>query len=252
MANPNCFRILFKISLFEIAAGTIGYLVFQELFFITIPFQFATLVQQLKLSCAVVKKHLLYSMIKYFLSIGFFLLASTHTVKSQNQNTADQFWTNLQALCGNAYEGTLVAGATANDPFTGKKLVMHVRACSDSTIRIPFFVGEDKSRTWVLIKKKNAITLKHDHRHEDGSEDKITQYGGTTPNTGSASLQYFPADQHTCNLIPAAATNVWLITIDDKTLTYNLRRIGTDRLFTVSFDLTKKVEVPTVPWGWTD
>ncbi len=189
-------------------------------------------------------------MMNYFLSIGFFLLVSAHTVKSQN--TTDQFWANLQALCGNAYEGTLVTGAAANDPFTGKKLVMHVRACNDSTIRIPFFAGDDKSRTWVLTKKMNTITLKHDHRHEDGTEDKITQYGGTTPNTGSARLQYFPADQHTCNLITAAVTNVWWITIDDKTLTYNLRRIGTDRLFTVSFDLTKKVELPTAPWGWTD
>lgn len=189
-------------------------------------------------------------MVKHLLSIGFFLFISVNTVKSQS--TTEQFWASLQAHCGNAYEGTLVTGATASDPFTGKKLVMHVRACNDTTIRIPFFVGDDKSRTWVLTKNNNAITLKHDHRHEDGSEDKITQYGGNTPNTGSASLQYFPADQYTCNLIPAAATNVWWISVDDKTLTYNLRRIGTDRLFTVSFDLTKKVEAPTAPWGWKD
>ena len=189
-------------------------------------------------------------MMKYVLSIGFCVLASAQTVKSQS--TTQQFWAGLQALCGNAYEGTLVMGATATDPFTGKKLVMHVRACNDSTIRIPFLVGDDKSRIWVLTKKKNSITLKHDHRHEDGSEDTITQYGGTTPNTGTASLQYFPADQYTRDLIPAAAGNVWWITVDDKTFTYNLRRIGTDRLFTVSFDLTKTAEIPAAPWGWTN
>ena len=55
---------------------------------------------------------------------------------------------------------------------------MHVRSCKDKTIRIPFFVGDDKSRTWVFtMSKSNLITLKHDHRHKDGSEDKITQYG---------------------------------------------------------------------------
>ncbi len=189
-------------------------------------------------------------MIKRVLSLGLLLFISTNTVKSQS--APDQFWSSLKNLCGHAYEGTLLAGGSTNDPFTGKKLVMHVRACNDSTIRSPFFVGDDKSRTWVLTHRSGKLTLKHDHRHEDGSEDKITQYGGTTPNTGSPNLQYFPADQYTCDLIPAAAGNVWWITVDEDTFTYNLRRIGTDRLFTVSFDLSKKVEIPTAPWGWKE
>jgi hypothetical protein len=81
---------------------------------------------------------------------------------------------------------------------------------------------------------------------------RITQYGGTSTNSGSASVQIFPADQETFNIIPAAAANVWWITINETSFTYNLRRIGSDRLFTVHFDLTKTVPTPAAPWGWKD
>ena len=164
-----------------------------------------------------------------------------------------QFWNTIQSHCGKSYEGKIVAGGKEGDGFMGKRLVMHVRSCEKNTIRIPFFVGEDKSRTWVFTKDQNQlITLKHDHRHKDGTEDKITQYGGTNPNTGLASVQYFPADQQTANLIPAAFSNVWWVTIDKTTFTYNLRRIGTDRFFSVEFDLTKEINTPSAPWGSKD
>ena len=170
---------------------------------------------------------------------------------SQSKSGVKQFWENLQNQCGKSFEGTVTEGAE-NDTFRNKKLVMHVRNCNENRIRIPFFVGDDKSRTWVLTYKNDRIELKHDHRQEDSSEDNVTQYGGTTPNSGSATLQLFPADQQTCDLIPAAATNVWWITLDKASFTYNLRRIGSDRLFTINFDLTKAVATPAAPWGWKD
>ena len=169
----------------------------------------------------------------------------------QEKSGAKQFWENLQKQCGKSFEGKVTEGAD-NDTFRDKKLVMHIRNCDKNTIRIPFFVSDDKSRTWVLTYKNNRIKLKHDHRHEDGSEDKVTQYGGTTTNSGSSTLQFFPADQQTCNLLPTAAANVWWITLDETSFTYNLRRIGSDRLFTVKFDLTKTVPTPAAPWGWKD
>jgi len=42
---------------------------------------------------------------------------------------------------------------------------------------------------------KMIAQLKHEHRHQDGSEDKVSQYGGVTKNSGSPKLQFFPADQ---------------------------------------------------------
>jgi hypothetical protein len=164
------------------------------------------------------------------------------------QNHAQTFWDHLKQHCDQAYNGTITQ-APENDSFRGKKLVMHVRHCEENLIKIPFFVGDDKSRTWVLTFSDGKIKLKHDHRHEDGSEDKITQYGGESTHSGLASIQFFPADEQTCQLIDYACMNVWYITLDEKSFTYNLRRMGTDRMFSVSFDLTKTVEKPSAPWG---
>ena len=58
------------------------------------------------------------------------------------------------------------------------------RSCDLAEIRIPFHVGEDRSRTWVMTPTSVGLRLKHDHRHEDGSEDEVTQYGGDTRGTG--------------------------------------------------------------------
>jgi len=178
-----------------------------------------------------------------------FLLTNISTY-AQQKSGAQQFWHLLNQHCGKAYQGEVTQGMT--DAFKNGPLVMHFLKCSDSLIKIPFFVGEDKSRTWILKLTNNRILLKHDHRHEDGSEDKVTQYGGITSNNGTEHMQVFPADQQTLDLLPAAAGNVWWITIDGSSFTYNLRRMGTDRLFTVKFDLRKPIAPPAVPWGWKD
>ena len=64
--------------------------------------------------------------------------------------------------------------------------------------------------------------------------------------------QFFPADVETSELIPAAATNVWWIELDEESFTYNLRRMGTERYFSIKFDLQTTVETPEAPWGWED
>lgn len=177
------------------------------------------------------------------------LLFTSFQLVAQDKPGNQRFWESLNKHCGKAYEGEIMT-PSENDPFTGKRLVMHVVDCGEDFIHIPFFVGDDKSRTWVLTMENGLIKLKHDHRHEDGSEDKVTQYGGTASNTGMAGIQFFPADQETTDLIPYAANNVWWITVDETSFTYNLRRIGSDRFFSVKFDLTKEVESPGPAWGW--
>ncbi|GCC50050.1 hypothetical protein SanaruYs_02650 [Chryseotalea sanaruensis] len=168
---------------------------------------------------------------------------------AQTKSGAQQFWTELQKHCGKAYEGKLTENPEGSGTFKDQKLVMHVRSCGDSVIRIPFMVGENRSRTWVLTLKNDLIQLKHDHRHEDGSEDAVTQYGGLATNSGSASLQIFPADVQTAILLPNAASNVWWISLTDKVFTYNLRRLNSERIITVTFDLSKAVDTPAAPWG---
>jgi hypothetical protein len=181
--------------------------------------------------------------------IIFFILFPLHLI-AQDAPNSTLFWNTLKEHCGKAYEGKIVEGAKKGDGFTGEKLVMHVRSCKDSIVKIPFFVGDDKSRTWVFkMSKEGLIGLKHDHRHKDGSEDEITQYGGVNPNTGLADIQFFPADQETASLLPHASNNVWWVTLDETSFTYNLRRVGTARFFSVKFDLTKEIESPSAPWG---
>ncbi|WP_304517002.1 hypothetical protein [Cecembia rubra] len=184
---------------------------------------------------------------KNFLSLTLFILSFTAIAQDLKPN--EVFWKTLQLHCGKAFEGEIMT-PSENDPFSGKRLVMHVVDCGEDFIHIPFFVGEDKSRTWVLTMEMGRIKLKHDHRHEDGSEDEITQYGGIASNTGMAGIQFFPADQETAELIPYAANNVWWITIDETSFTYNLRRIGSERYFSVKFDLSKEVDSPGPAWGW--
>lgn len=182
---------------------------------------------------------------------SFIAILCSFSVFAQLETPSETFWNTLKSHCGKAYEGTLVL-PEEDEAFGGKKLVMHVRACEDNEIKIPFYVGDDKSRTWVLTMNDGIITLKHDHRHEDGTEDDVNFYGGTSSNSGKEAIQFFPADVHTQEMIPAAATNVWWITLDETTFTYNLKRLGTDRIFKVAMDLTKPIATPEAPWGWKD
>lgn len=166
----------------------------------------------------------------------------------------EAFWASLQTLCGRAFAGTLAEGSAPGDTaFAGKTLVMHVRQCSPGDVRIPFHLGEDRSRTWIITRTADGLRLKHDHRHADGSEDRITQYGGDTRGPGTASTQEFFADAHTAALIPAAAANVWTVeVVPGRRFAYALRREGTDRRFRVEFDLTRPVAAPPAPWGHAD
>ncbi len=163
----------------------------------------------------------------------------------------EKFWSELQALCGKAFAGKVGEGTSASDAaFADKLLVMHVRACSKDEIKIPFHVGDNRSRTWVITRTASGLKLKHDHRHEDGSEDKITQYGGDTAASGTATRQDFPADAFTANLLPAAKTNIWSFVLQPGTsFVYGLRREAEGRRFRVEFDLTKPIAAPPAPWG---
>ena len=92
-------------------------------------------------------------------------------IMAQDVPKSVDFWNTLKEHCGKSYEGKISIRAKKGDGFTGEKLVMHVRSCEENTIRIPFFVGTDKSRTWVFIniniafvfplspKKKQSVIL---------------------------------------------------------------------------------------------
>jgi hypothetical protein len=178
----------------------------------------------------------------------------THAVEvAHPQHPQVAFFDNLRALCGQAFEGHVVTNDEADRAMAAQRLVMHVRSCSDREVRIPFHVGEDRSRTWVVTRTPTGLRLKHDHRHEDGSEDVRTQYGGDSAGIGTATRQDFPADAFSQALfrrenIPQSVTNVWSIELlPRRTFAYELRRPG--RHFRIEFDLTRPVAAPPPPWG---
>jgi hypothetical protein len=172
---------------------------------------------------------------------------------------ADAFLAALAGHCGKAYAGRVVANVPAPatpDAFEGKALVMHVRGCDDPVrgLRIPFHVGDDHSRTWVLTRTATGLRLKHDHRHQDGSDDAVTMYGGDTAAPGTARRQEFPVDAESIAMfgregLPASVTNTWAMEIEPgRRFVYELSRPG-GRLFQVEFDLATPVPLPPAPWG---
>src|SRR5688572_6544343 len=120
---------------------------------------------------------------------------------SRQVETQKAFFENVKKLCGRQFEGETVFPSDVNHPMVGKKLVVRVETCSNKEIRMPFRVGEDKSRTWVLTMTKDGLLLKHDHRHVDGTPDLITDYGGLATASGTQFRQSFPADAATAKLI---------------------------------------------------
>ena len=164
----------------------------------------------------------------------------------------------LRPLCGKAFSGAMVSSDAADAGMKGKPMVMHVAKCSETEIRIPFFVADDRSRTWFLTATAEGVQLKHRHRHADGSADGRTNYGGD--HTGPAiagpdgllTLR-FPVDAESKALfiadgIPASTANVWEMRLQPgKSFTYVLARPNRD--FRVQFDLTQAVPAPPEPWG---
>ena len=165
---------------------------------------------------------------------------------------ADAFYRAIEEHCGRAYEGRLVSEDPADADFAAERLVMHVRECGADEIRIPLHVGGDRSRTWVVSKTENGLRLKHDHRHEDGSEDVVTQYGGDTAAPGTSTRQEFAADRHSIDLftregLSASVGNVWAMEVEGDMFAYELRR--ENRFFRAEFDLSAPVAAPPPPWG---
>ena len=170
------------------------------------------------------------------------------------ENPQDRFLARLSALCGKAFAGRVVSTDPADAAMAGQSMVMHVRDCAEDQVAIPFQVGNDRSRTWVIRRTTTGLQLKHDHRHADGSSDEVTMYGGDTILPGTAEAQAFPVDAESIALFTRTGragsnTNVWHVTVTPDRFTYALRRAN--RHFEVAFDLTQPVPAPPPPWGAT-
>lgn len=166
--------------------------------------------------------------------------------------THDAFFNAIKAHCGKAFQGK-VSKDNVGNTFGDAKLVMHVRKCKDTEIQIPFHVGDDASRTWILTKTGAGLMLKHDHRNEDGTFHTSTMYGGHTVDEGYPEVQSFPADVYSKALfiesgIAASTDNVWQVMIYPSRFSYRLIRPA--REVQVDFDLENPIATPSAPWGY--
>lgn len=160
------------------------------------------------------------------LSMVMFCTAPAVGVEPSRFEAQEVFFDRIKSLCGARFEGQSVFPEDPGDGFRDQLLVAVIETCSADEIRIPFIVGEDHSRTWILRKTNDGLQLKHDHRHEDGTADKVTLYGGTAISSGTQQTQSFPADAYTADLIPEATSNEWVLSLseDNNEITYYLER----------------------------
>jgi hypothetical protein len=198
------------------------------------------------------------------------LLTAACATPAPDTDPQSRFFAALSSHCGKAYAGRLVTADAADADLAGQAMVMAVAECGPERIAIPFHVQRpdgswDRSRTWLVTRTAGGLRLKHDHRHEDGSSDSATMYGGDTASPGTARAQSFPVDAESIALfkregLTASLTNVWTIEVDPAgtpgaAYAYQLRRTvaggaPAERHFRVEFDLTKPVAMPPPAWGW--
>ena len=128
------------------------------------------------------------------------------------------------------------------DSWEGLELEMFVRECTDSIIYVPFRVGNNTSRTWMIIMEDgNKLRYRHYHRHEDGTPEELNLYGGYSNKKGDAYQQIFPADEYACQMLDRICDNEWTaeFSSDLTTYSYSHRKAG-NLIITVEFDLMLK------------
>jgi len=157
-----------------------------------------------------------------------------------------------------AYPGRTTLNTLSDPaPFEGAVLRMVLDDCDGDLLPIPFLVGDDASRTWVLQFQEDGLRLAHDHREPDGTPSEANLYGGVAhvpageadqaggQATGTdETILYFPADERTLEDRPARVANVWAMALDSERerFFYRLYLNGELRL-EAAFDLTVTVAV---------
>lgn len=188
---------------------------------------------------------------KHFIPFTLFSLILTACNGPASQ---DDFVQNLMPLCGKSFAGKVVSTDAVDADWRAEEIVAGPVTCETASIKMPLAVGDNTSRTWVLIPERRTLTLKHDHRHDDGKEDAVSWYGGTAKADGSATRQEFPVDDFSIALfekegLPASVVNTWAMDIQPSQIFgYELSRPPTaeqtaagetGRFFRIEFDLSK-------------
>jgi hypothetical protein len=131
------------------------------------------------------------------------------------------FFDNVSTFCGETFVGASTFPDNPDHPLVDTELRTHVSQCSEDMIRIELIRdGDYWHGAWVLERRDDGLHLFHDHLGEVRTmEDLLASgdshgYGGYATDQGSDIQQFFAADEATAEMLPAAATNVWMMEID--------------------------------------
>lgn len=141
------------------------------------------------------------------------------------------FFNNVQSLCGETFSGESTYPDDPDHDLVDTGLEVYVRSCEEDRIKVDLLRdgGDTWHATWVLEMRELGLHLYHDHigdkEYEEG-EEPLTGYGGYADDRGTEFLQYFPADEHTAEILPEAETNVWSLEYypTEEKLVYYLER----------------------------
>ncbi|MGM0739317.1 MAG: hypothetical protein ACQETM_09190 [Bacteroidota bacterium] len=130
------------------------------------------------------------------------------------------FFENVSRFCGETFIGESTFPENDDHVLVGTELRAHLSECDERIIRIELYRGGDYWHgAWVLEQRDDGLHLFHDHlgevrSMEDLGDDEAHGYGGYATDSGSATRQYFAADDATAEILPEAATNVWMLELE--------------------------------------
>ncbi len=134
------------------------------------------------------------------------------------ETTQDDFFSNLFSICGETFSGASTYPDEPDHPLVDTELNATLTTCTEERIEINLMRdGDTWHATWILTKREDGLHLYHDHigdRDYEEGEEPLTGYGGYADDRGTATQQFFPADDYTAEILPEAATNVWMMDLD--------------------------------------
>jgi hypothetical protein len=158
-------------------------------------------------------------------------------------SSQQEFYNHFKRLEGKKFAGKETYISDTANSWSKLELEMYIREFTDTVIYVPFRVGNNTSRTWMIILEEGSILrFRHDHRHEDGTPEDLNLYGGYATKDGTQFKQVFPADDFTCQMLERICDNEWTAEFskDLSKFYYSLRKKG-KLIITVEFDLTTPI-----------
>ncbi len=154
----------------------------------------------------------------FFATLALILLGCAPMADTQARTgdpLAEQraFFENMREMCGQTFGGRTIYAEEGDRTFEPARLYFTVEECGEDELRIPFIVGGDDSRTWILRMREEGLTFFHEHVREDGTEYETSGFGGHATRDGTATFQSFP-DFWETEETPAAERRVWRLRID--------------------------------------